>query len=506
MAQTLPITDFSGGWNPRDAWSQVGDNESPDMYNVTLDQRGGVMKRLGLTRLNGADQIVNTGNVQSLFYSVALDKMIAQVGADLYVSTDGGINWGASIKTFTTSERCHMVDFLSKVVIIHPTDKAFSYDGATVSAVIANSPKGSCIAVWQNALWSIGDPAMTSRVTRSDLGAITWPATPVSNDIRAVNDKPLTAIGGGIGIDTQGRSGLMVYKEDSQYRIHDSATGAYAVMDLQFGASGPACVTTNSGITVALCKRGVSATVGDGTAPLYVSGKIEPLFREDQITFSTASTWQVANYRDRVVMSLARDGATTNNFTLEFHPNEGWFCPHGFGVSSFTNYTKNTNLLIGGKVGTAAASYGYVLNVFSGGSDDGVAIDSRWQGRWFEPTRGSEARFRRLLVAGRGSFNLLVKRNYTQGLGDVFPIAITADSTDVWGGKNWGAGYWNSELAQEYDRIFSLGHGRSISFEIQESSSTSATGITLLDDGAAPTIGAWALYGLYLDVISLGQS
>lgn len=503
---TLPITDFSGGWNPRDAWSQVADNESPDMLNVTLDQRGGIAKRLGLTKLNGSDQIVNTGNVQSLYYSSAIDKMIAQVGTDLYTSTDGGVNWSASIKTFTTSARCHMVDFLGKVVIIHPVDTVFTYDGTTFSAAVANSPKGTCITVWQNALWSIGDSTNPSRVTRSDLGAITYPASPVTNDIRAINDKPLTAIGGGIGIDVQGRSGLMVYKEDSQYRIHASDTGAYSVMDLQFGASGPACITTNAGITVALCKRGVTATRGDGTAPVYVSSRQEPLFRESQITFSTAGTWQVGNFRDRVIMSLARDGAVVNNFTLEFHPSDGWFAPHSFGLSSMTNYTKNVNQLIGGKVGSAAASYGYVLNVFTGGSDDGSSITSRWQCRWFEPMRGSEARFRRLLVAGRGEFSLLVKKDYEMGLGISYTIDIGAQNADLWGSSNWGSAYWSAEIAQEYDRIFSLGHGRSISFEVQETSTTSATGITLLDDGAAETVGAWSLYGLYLDVVSLGQS
>jgi hypothetical protein len=236
---------------------------------------------------------------------------------------------------------------------------------------------------------------------------ITWPASPVTNDLRAVNDKPLTCIGGGIGIDTQGRSGLLVYKEDSQYRIHDASNRAYSILDLQFGASGPACVTTNGGITVALCKRGVTATRGDGTAPIYVSGRQEPLFRESQITFSTAGTWQVGNFRDRVIMSLARDAATANNFVLEFHPTDGWFAPHSFGLSAMTNYTKNVNQLVGGKVGTGSSTYGYVLNAFTGGSDDTASIASRWQSRWFEPMRGSEARYRRLIAAGRGTFSVL---------------------------------------------------------------------------------------------------
>lgn len=191
----LSITDFSGGWNPRDAWGEVEDNELVDVMNFSIDQKGSLVKRLGLDRVNDADQIVDTGNVQNLFYSAAIDALIAQVGADLYKSTDGGSTWGASFKTFTTSARAAMVDFLGKVVIIHPVDSAFHYDGATVTGPIANSPDGSAIAVWNNALWSVGDPAQPSRVTRSDLGAITWPASPVTNDIRVKDDQALTAIG-----------------------------------------------------------------------------------------------------------------------------------------------------------------------------------------------------------------------------------------------------------------------------------------------------------------------
>ena len=43
-------------------------------------------------------------------------------------------------------------------------------------------------------------------------------------------------------------------------------------------------------------------------------------------------------------------------------------------------------------LGTAAASYGFVYNVFSGGSDDGSAIAARWQSRWFEPQLSPERR------------------------------------------------------------------------------------------------------------------
>jgi hypothetical protein len=504
--KTFPITDFSGGWNPRDAWSQVADNESPDMLNVTLDERGGVVKRLGLTK-TGA-QIANTANVQSIFYSISIDRLLVQVSDKVYSSSDGGATWSASIKTFSTSARCHMVDFVGKVVLIHPVDKVFTYDGTTFSGVVANSPLGSCMAVWQNAIWSIGDPTSAStkvRVTRSDLGAITWPASPVTVDIRSKDDEPLTCVGGGTGMDDIGRGGLLVWKEGSYYRINDSATGAYTVENYDYGASGPMCVTTNQGVTASICRKGIIATDGSGQAGTVVSDKIEPLFHPVQLTYANASTMVAGSFQDRMVFSLPFDGSTTNSLTLEFSPAQGWFAPHNFGITSATAYKKNTNKLYGGKVGTDSSSYGYVLDVFTGGSDDTVAITARHEIRWFEPNRGNACRFRRLNVNGRGTFNLYFKINYDSGQGELFPISIVGDGA-VWGTAKWGVDTWSSTLFQDYERLFSLGYGRSFSIEISESSTTSGTGPSLLDTGAAEARGAFAVYGYNLDIQSLGNN
>jgi hypothetical protein len=50
----LQITDFSGGLNVRDAATELSENESPDLLNVVLDERGGVTKRLGYSKWNPA--------------------------------------------------------------------------------------------------------------------------------------------------------------------------------------------------------------------------------------------------------------------------------------------------------------------------------------------------------------------------------------------------------------------------------------------------------------------
>lgn len=43
---------FAGGLNLRDAPTELKPTESPSAWNVTLDERGGVVKRLGYTKWN----------------------------------------------------------------------------------------------------------------------------------------------------------------------------------------------------------------------------------------------------------------------------------------------------------------------------------------------------------------------------------------------------------------------------------------------------------------------
>ena len=306
-------------------------------------------------------------------------------------------------------------------------------------------------------------------------------------------------------MDTQGRAGLLVFKEGSTYRVHSVSDGAYTVVDYSFGASGPLAVTTNNGVTGAISTRGIIIMRGDESVPTLASYKIDPLFRPDQLNFAYRSGMAAGNFQDRMVFSLPWNSSTTNNLTLEYHPNLEWTVPHNFGATSFTSYTKNTNKLYGGKVGTGSSTYGYVLNVFTGGADDGAAIACRAQTRWFEPNGGSSVRFRRAVINGRGSFQLYVKRDYDTGQGEVFPIQIQGTGA-TWGSAVWGVDKWNATIVQDYQEIFSLGVARAISFEIQETSSTTFSSVPFLDTGASETQGAVSFYGIIADMVTLGRS
>ncbi len=507
--KTFPISDFSGGWNPRDGLNEVADNESPDMINVSLDERGGIVKRLGVAEA-GSGPPVGGGGMTTVFWSEALQKLICQADYKIHWTPDPDTPWTDTGFAFSTILHCHMVDFLGSVVIVHPDDGVFTFDGITVTGPVANAPGGGIsVAVWQNALWIANTQSV--RVTRSDLGAISWPADPIYVDIRVKDDAHLTSIGGGTGMDVLGRTGLLVWKNESTYRINSPSTGSYTVVDYNYGASGDRAVTTNQGFTAAVCSKGIIMTTGDGGGATLVSGKIDPIFRPDQLRLPSMQDAYATNYQDRMLFSIpwlgGQAGTWVNNLTLEFDPKQGWFAPHDFGISAATPYRD-------GVVGSPCAFQfetnipvsGQLYRFFTGGTDDGDPITSRHHTRWFEPNSANALRFRRLNVNGQGVFTLRFKFNYDQGVGNEYDMVLLGDDNAIWDTAVWDTADWAASTFESYDKVYSLGYGRSFAIEVVESSSLSGYGPSLLDIGPPAERGAFSVAGYYVDIQPLGNS
>lgn len=504
----VDINDFSGGWNYRDAPSEVANNESPDMLNMTLDERGGVVKRLGYIKRNSSQ--LNSSEIKQSFYSKAIDRVIVRQGTSVYASTNGGSSYPASFKTFTTDARIGMCDFLGKLVMIHPVDGVFTYDGTTLAGPVANSPKGTMITPWQNRLFSAGDPTSAStsvRLTGGDVGALTWPASPKFVDIRVKDDAPITAIGAGDGMDEVGRAGLYVFKAESCYRVYDASDtatfGAYTVVDTDYGAENPACVASSIGLTAAISAKGIIVITAASDAAARVSDKIGNLFTPSQLNYAQLDKLCAGNYLDRFLFSLPRQGSSSNNLTLEFDPVVGWIAPHSLGFNYFSIYNKQDYKLL-----AASKTGGYLYTLFTGGTDDGSDITCRWQSRWFAPNRHNKFRLRRVRVSGRGTFTMLTKYNYTRGTGQSENVELTAPDVAYYNqGDFYNQGnLYGPTFYEDYQDFHSLGWGQAVSFEFQETGASTASGPPLLDDGSAPEVGAFAVYSLKASFVPLGVS
>ena len=492
------LGDFSGLLNIRDAPMQLGPSESPDVWNVVGNERGGVECRLGYTKYNsGANTPYQAALVNYLYHWPTGGNKLVQCGAKLYKDTST-----TAFKTFTSTARCAMADFLGKVYIIHPIDGMFTYDGTTVTAVAAG-PKGTTLCVWQNILWAAGDPTAgsASRVWSSAIGdGATWPATNYV-DIREKDNQPIICLAGASGVDTVGRSGFLVFKSESTYRINNSVTGAYATIDAKVGAaSAISVVNIPGGKTITLSTRGIFET--NGTSDMKPLGeREEPLWDASQINYAHPELFCAGLKANTVCFSLPQTTATANNLAIEYHPDIGWISVGSNAASCYASHGGHTYF------GSPSVN-GQVYLADSGGTDDGTPITSWFQTRWVEPALGDMVRMRRVKIAGDGAVDLYAKKDYTSASGIYVGALDTITSYFVWGTTVWGdpVHTWGpydttgtADLPLD-DCVYA------VAFRVQAVSTTTRSRLIPFVDGSTITRGAWALYGLDLNFIPLGPN
>lgn len=517
---SLPLRGFDGGLNLRDVWAELAPNESPLAYNVIYDERGAVVARLGITNLNGSSLL--PAIPMYLYYSQVADALLAYISTDagagkLYKSTDGGVNWSAAYSTFTAGAYGAIVDFNNQVIVCNTLDGVYAFPsnlGApTHTAGGTNNmdeARGSCIAAWKNRVIISGDirndathsvarvwaSAIADATTWNDSTAGSW-----SNDLREVDDQAVVAIGAGQGVDINQKPSLLVCKRNSMYRINDSETGAYTTLHASGGGcASPAGLCSLLGRIVTINDLGLWVTDGI-QVPVRVSDKIAPLFQFD-LDLSTLSTWTAGVQGDRAVFNVTRQGGSSNNFQIEYHPLYGWMAVHkGMSLGPMTVYTKDTRRLI-----AASSSDGKVYRVGSGGTDDGTSISTFWSSKDFPLLNGREARLRDIRIWGRGdALEIGIRTDYSRATDVQYPFSYSTGgfqwNVDHWDQSTWGDIVYVSDLAQPLDLV---GRNAQITLAATVSSSTNAP--ALLDDGTAPETGAWGFYEALLNFVPLGFS
>jgi hypothetical protein len=488
---------FDGGLNARDDYSQLQPNETPNCLNVTLDQRGGAVKRLGHSKVNGSAMV---GNAKDGFYWESQQLAVLQIGASLYKTSD--FVTITLFQTLSTSALVGLCEFNGELVIAHPVDGVYTYTGAGAPTSRSATAKGSICLAWQNKVWVTADPGNRSRVWWSNLGdSHTWTTGTDFVDLRDKDDSIVVAAGLGQGMDIAGRPGLCVFKDSSAYRINNSTTGAYTTIDNRHGCAGPLAVTSLFGKIAVVNKFGLFTT--DGTTELVpVSPKLQPLFRAGYLNLSALSGACAGVGQDRMFFSIPIAGSTTNNLELEYHPLQGWIVPHDYAAGFYMNWEKNDFQLYKGHPSTA-----YVYKAFSGGSDDGAAISCRFQTSWVIPYGGYRATFHRCRVKGRGTnvaaYTLL---DFTAGQGELQDYTIDLGGF-TWNSFTWNDGsMWGPSTYEDYADLWRLGVGKAVSLMFKESSTSTTNAPKLLDQGTAPAQGPFAIYELLFEHDQRGRS
>lgn len=515
---TTRLETFDGGVNLRDAPTEVELSETPDCMNMTLDERGGAISRLGLSKLNGASLLPATADF--LYYSTVADAVLAYVSTDagngkLFKSTNGGVTWSLVLGTFVAGAQAAIADFTGvngpRVVVVTTLDGVYSFAADLASNVhtaggSANMTevRGSAIAVWQNKCWVTGDIREDTTHSRARVWFCVagneqqWTVASHFVDLRDVDAYQCTAIGAGQGMDVTGKPTLVVYKERSTYRINDSTTGSFTTLHNKgSGAASQKAVASNLGRICSINQQGIWVT--DGLAvPIRVSDKLEPLFSAEGLNLGVLKSWSAAPYRDRIVFSLPRASSLTNNLVLEYHPAVGWTVPHKMNLGPMAIFTKET-----AKLFSVSSTGGQLYETFKGGTDDGVAISARYQTPWVGVGGGDEARLRAMRVFGRGDPTVEVRTDF-RSTGDAYPLVFDTGTGGLWGTGQWGTFAWGDPGYEGVADVPLDQVCKYVSLFFSDITSSNTFRTPLLGDGNALESGAWAVYGANLDHIFLG--
>src|SRR5262249_44855787 len=151
----------------------------------------------------------------------------------------------------------------------------------------------------------------------------------------------------GSGQDIQGRPGLLAYKQESTYRIHDANTGAYTTVDATVGAAGSRAVVGVGAKVYSIGKRGIFWYREDQQGLVDAAGRLKPLWR-DQTNLAQLSLWAAGRKGNRAFFSLTRAGSTANDLALELHTEQGWIAPRTDAMSCYATSTGASETLYGG--------------------------------------------------------------------------------------------------------------------------------------------------------------
>lgn len=489
------VRDFSGGINLRDAAGELGENELADGYNITFDERGGVASRLGYTLFNTT--VFSGGEIVNVFWSQVLGKLITQAGPSLYLDTTN-----TARKTFTTSETVTFAELNSLVVACHPTDGLYtSTDGVTWTAVAdPDAPKGTCVAVWQSKLF-VGCP--DGSVRWSDATDPTaWTATSF-NKLWEKDQQPIVALHPGSGQDIQGRPGLLCFKQESTYRIDDSATGSYTTVDGTVGAGGPLAVVGVGSRVYAVGKQGVHWWREDQVGMVNASDILRKLWNPAQLDLTSLNSWCAGRQNGRLYVSVRRSGATGNDLAFEHDPDVGWWAPRSDAATSYATSTGTTETLYAG----SPAVSGQVLQLNSGGTDNGAAIVGWLQTRWFELNNGYKAQVWQVRVHGRGKGTVTFRTDYAASGGTSRSYDLSSTDVTYDSGLRYDTGVrYAQPVSQSTGQLLSVGVCRQLSLRFDFSANTVYEEPQLLDSGPTPQSGAVAVYGLEWLFVPLGLS
>lgn len=295
--EPLNLMDWTGGLNLRRNQFQLADNESPDMFNVNIDPRGGFFSRMGWERWNvvdivdpavelwkprnaavineaGSDQIIYVVN-NSKIYSAADDKVFSQLSGVVASATPHGADfapWGDSMYIacgmFNTPYRRFQDDPPQAL------SQAFSEVESPVSNVM---PKAEFVAGHAGYLFC----AVTSESGQNYFARVRWSHPGKPDSWRASDYIDIDSGGGKITGIMSFRDHLLIFKTNSLWALYGYDEESWQLIKVSIACGCP-CITAATRSETAVYFFSASDKGGiygySGETPTYISENLRPAF------------------------------------------------------------------------------------------------------------------------------------------------------------------------------------------------------------------------------------
>jgi hypothetical protein len=504
---TIEAKGFAGGINIRDAINLLAGDELRKCENATLDERGGVSKRLGCTN-KGTFSVTGTDRVLSMytFYrgaSAAPQILIHTTGGRLYYTNDPTaqpIVWTQIASGLSTTSPYSFETFNSRCYMSNGVDAYAKWDGTTYTT-IPSAPKGRYLRLWKDTMWVSGVTGLDDRVYSSNPGdAETYG---VSNwvDLAKGDGDVVTAL------NTDGIF-LIVGKRNRSFVIYDPVTFANRAVDFEKGFESHFSVIQFEGEIYYLSRRGICKWVSDSPSQI-ISGKLDPLFDPSIVNIAQLSKSFAYTVGNQVGWAIPEAGSVIPTIQVEYYPRLAGYTAYGNrGTGPFVIHRMPFGPAARYRSGTIEYLYAganganKVYQAFSAvGQDDGVTFGTMVETGPVDFGAPTLIKYmRRCRLLGRGLFTFILLRNFQVGIYKSFPIDLDS-AADIWTAADlWGAGTWGPDSIIQEKRFHPDAYARHFTIRIVDSEST--IGKKPIPVGTVDynlDAGKWALYGYYID-------
>lgn len=503
---------FGGGLNLRDQPDVVDPAQAIDILNVTLTEKGALRLRDGFDNHTSSELTNRARTVFPYQESDGTSQILAGCGTRLEaVSTAGAVVASATGLTDAAWKFVRFAAPGSELAYAgNGTDTLRKWDGSAWSAPTATvdgtgglaMPKAGLLAIMptSNRLVAAGYATTTggpnaaastpSTVFFSNQGApeawqvTSTPPTTYQNTIQITpgDGEKITAM-------IAWRDLVFIFKETKFAVLYGETIQAnggpvfnYRLVDSGVGCVGSDAVCAGRDGVYFLDRTGVYRTAGGPPEQVsdlidpFFTGRISAYYQGGVFNHAQAALASLCWHEEKLYASVPVGAGTANSRVLVFDPRYGWWSLYDIPAAGLCSWKP------GG--GQPALFFSYASGLKHIGkhssaytTDDGAAIDARWQSGWFDFGDPDVKALRELKLWGSGGLYVGMAVDYQAG---ATLDAVSLPAADTWGdgtgSDTWGDGTgtdtWGSGVAMTSALVRRAHRGTVFSVQVADNAGT----------------------------------